>query len=353
MIKNHQKIAVMGAGIVGLTAAYTLNQTGHAITLFDQEFSNSPTPPANASAMAGGMLAPYAEIEHMSHEWINASLLSLKFWQDFPLDCGFKKTGSLMIAHPQDRYILERFKSHLPDHLKQTINAQEAENALPPHFQNAILLKDEAHLNPQRTMQALYSHLLENGVKFKNEYIKIPKDLNNFDHIIDCRGMGANDKNIRGVKGEILIVRNPEFTINRPLRLMHPRYPLYIVPREEHVFMIGATQVESASDNHVSIRSAMELMSALHAISPSFADAQIIDIKAGIRPAYADNLPRIKIHDNVISCNGLFRHGYLLSPLMAACVTDYLAGQSHQYMHLFYDRNFEGNSDENHDQRAA
>ena len=199
------------------------------------------------------------------------------------------------------------------------------------------------HFHDIEKLLAALNALIEQG----NTVIVIEHNLEvikNADWIIDCRGMAANDPNIRGVKGETLLVRNTEFSLSRPVRLMHPRYPLYIIPREDHVFMIGATVIESAENENVSLRSSMELMSALYALSPSFGEAEIIEIKAGIRPSYTDNLPRITINENMIGCNGLFRHGYLLASVMAACVADHLSETENEFMHLFKDETHESDN---------
>ncbi|MGB0720314.1 MAG: FAD-dependent oxidoreductase, partial [Bdellovibrionales bacterium] len=213
-------------------------------------------------------------------------------------------------------------------------------------FQNGLFLNLEAHLDPRKTMRAL-CEFLQN-----EESITLIEDpTSNIQHptsiVIDCRGMAADDPDLRGVKGETLRVRNPEFSLSRPVRIMHPRYPLYIIPREDHVFMVGATVIESA-DTKTSLRSAMELMSALYTLHPSFGDAEVLEIKAGIRPSYPDNLPRIIINENRISCNGLFRHGFLLAPVMAECVKDYLNDEENQFMPLF-----QRTKNEDHTQRAA
>jgi glycine oxidase len=194
-------------------------------------------------------------------------------------------------------------------------------------------------------MRALIDEMA-NSVSFIAE-AQAPEGLD-ADFIIDCRGMGAGDPEIRGVKGETLVVRNPEFSLSRPVRLMHPRYPLYIVPRGDGVFMIGATQVESDGGG-VQLRSAMELMSALYALHPSFGEAEIVSVQAGLRPSYPDNLPRITRRSNVVSCNGLFRHGYLLSPVMAECALAHVEGRAHPFMSLL----MKGGEGENNDQRAA
>src|SRR6202000_2718366 len=144
--------------------------------------------------------------------------------------------------------------------------------------------------------------------------------------VIDCRGLFARDRQseLRGVKGEMVIVESGEIEFSRPIRLIHPRWPLYIIPRANHQFMIGATSIE-AEDRGVSVRSALELLSAAYAVHPAFAEARIVEIGAGLRPAFADNLPRIDIKANTIAVNGLYRHGFLLAPALAELTAAYVA----------------------------
>lgn len=336
-----KNIDILGAGIMGLMSAYTLCQQNHNITIYDPK----GFPAKNASFMAGGMLAPYSEIEHMDQRWIKASLQGIETWKNLKLNTGFIQKGSLLIACPEDHYILKRFKTHLPTHLRASQNIQSLEQQIPQTFQNGLYLNQEAHLDPQKTMKSLCAFLSDKITLISSA--QTPEN-SNADWVIDCRGTSSADCNIRSVKGEIAIVHNTDFKLSRPVRVMHPRYPLYVVPRENNIFMIGATIIESAENETVSLRSSMELMSALYALHPSFGDAEIIEIKAGMRPSYPDNLPRITFNHNIISCNGLFRHGYLLSPVMAQSVADFIKGSENDFMHLFRKED-----DENHNQRAA
>ena len=116
------------------------------------------------------------------------------------------------------------------------------------------------------------------------------------DVVVDCRGWAAREAlpELRGVRGEMLLVRTREVTLTRPVRLLHPRIPLYIVPRADGVFMIGATMIESAETGAVSVRSAIELLSAAYALHPAFGEAEILEMSADVRPAYPDNEPRIE-----------------------------------------------------------
>ncbi len=351
-----QSIAIVGAGIMGLSNAFTLLEEGHNITIYDPE----GFPAKNASLMAGGMLAPYSEIEHMPREWVDAGLEGISLWQKivntlpFPVD--FKQEGSLFVAHKEDMYILNRFAAHVEgDKSCRRVGAEEIkrlEPQLAERFTSGLFMEKEAHIYPKQAMIALCDFMRERGVNMRQEWADPVELQEQFDWVIDCRGYGAEDSHIidaeelRGVKGEIVIVRNEAFSLSRPVRLMHPRYPLYIVPRPENIFMIGATAIESAEDETVSLRSAMELMSALYSLHPSFGDARIVEICAGIRPSYTDNLPRIKTDKNMISCNGLFRHGFLLSPFMADCVKNHIEDRQNNFKSSFV-----GVFDESNDQR--
>jgi glycine oxidase len=127
---------------------------------------------------------------------------------------------------------------------------------------------------------------------------------------------------LRGVRGEMLLVRTREVRLSRPVRLLHPRIPLYIVPRADGLFMIGATMIESAEQGGMTARSAIELLSAAFALHPAFGEAEVVEMSAGVRPAYADNAPRLVERDGRLCLNGAYRHGYLLAPDLAGQAAD-------------------------------
>ena len=116
--------------------------------------------------------------------------------------------------------------------------------ALEPHlaeqFTRALFIENEAHLDPRSALIGCMINWTKNGVQFA-------KEANHSGNMIDCRGLSASDdlKNLRGVKGEMVIIRSADIELSRPVRLLHPRFSLYIVPRGDGVFMLGATQIES------------------------------------------------------------------------------------------------------------
>jgi glycine oxidase len=148
------------------------------------------------------------------------------------------------------------------------------------------------------------------------------------DTIIDCRGLAARDAlpNLRGVRGERLLICSHEVSLQRPVQLLHPRVPLYVVPWGDGLFMIGATLIETEDAGPVSVRSALELLGGAYAVHPAFAEAEIIDLGVGVRPAFPDNMPRAVVRDGGrhIFVNGAYRHGFLLAPVLARAVADYI-----------------------------
>lgn len=353
MTSKPHKISVIGAGVMGITSAYALQKyfSNTDITLYDP----NGFPADNASYAAGGMIAPLSELDHMPQSFLPAGFDAISEWAqiagetDEPFE--FASRGSLFITHDADRHLLERFKSLLPyqsDDWAQ-IGAQDIhvlEPALNTNtFRQALYMKREAHLNPQKAMPAMLKKIHRKEIKS----VDPQEEASEADWVIDCRGMAAKTRHVplRGVKGEIIIVENKEFSLTRPLRLMHPRYPLYIVPRADNVFMIGATIIESDDGNYITIRSGMELMSALYSLDCSFGDSKIIEFKSGIRPSYPDNLPRISAQSNIISANGLYRHGFLFSPVMAQTIAHHIAGKTYEHTDLFLNED----TDEHHSER--
>lgn len=346
---NKKKVAVIGAGIVGLNTAYKSAAEGMDVIIFEkQEF-----PPANASSIAGGMLAPFSEIEVMPLNFVKAGLKGIGFWREnlgkAEGQC-MQNTGSLFIAHSEDRHMLERFAAHMPGasddwEWVEGERLAEIEPQVANRFNRGLYIPGEANVHPLVAMDILAKKLKDMGAQIVQKEADPDELENEFDWVVDCRGwVEGVDNDLRGIKGEIILLENKEFKLSRPVRMMHPRYPLYIIPRPNNVFAVGASAIENADedDGLVFLRSAMELMSAAYSLHPSFGDAKVLDMSSAIRPAYMDNLPRININDDgkaqrgYIRCNGTFRHGYLLSPVMAGCVAHYIAtGEQNEDFSLF------------------
>jgi glycine oxidase len=129
------------------------------------------------------------------------------------------------------------------------------------------------------------------------------------------------------VRGEVIRLHAPQVNIKRPVRLVHPRYPLYIAPKQNQVYVIGATEIESDDASEASVRSTLELLSAAYSLHSGFAEARILEINTQLRPTLNDNLPAIRqLTSNCIQINGLYRHGFLIGPAILDAVMHLMQG---------------------------
>jgi glycine oxidase len=317
--RGESPVSVIGAGIAGAWQALLFAKAGHAVTLFERGDGGMT---AATSHWAGGMLAPYCEREASEPVISRLGIRSLGLWrEEFP-DTPFN--GSLVVSHPRDRADFERFAKLTSNHHRLDADAVlKLEPSLDGRFREALFFPEEGHVEPRAVLPELHARVATAGGKIHFEREHHPDKTGGI--VIDCRGLFARDTapNLRGVKGEMVIVETDEIALSRPVRLIHPRWPLYIIPRANNQFMIGATSIEREDDG-VSVRSALELLSAAYAVHPAFGEARIVEIGSGLRPAFPDNLPRIAIHDRKIAVNGLYRHGFLLAPALAELTLGYV-----------------------------
>jgi glycine oxidase len=317
-------VHVIGAGIAGTWQALLFAKAGCEVALYERSDASMTQ---STGHWAGGMLAPYCEGETAEYLITRLGLRSLDLWREAMPQAEFN--GSLVVAHPRDRADIERFDRLAGPHRR--VDADEIaklEPALAGRFREGLYFEQEGHLDPREALPVLHDALRASGVSIEFNSMAT---LNDFDGtVIDCRGIAARDAcpDLRGVKGEIIIVETTEIELSRPIRLVHPRWPLYIVPRVGNRFLIGATSIE-ADDEGVSVRSALELLTGAYAVHPAFAEARIVDLGAALRPAFPDNLPRVTVNHSRISVNGLYRHGFLLAPAVAEItVAHMLRGQT-------------------------
>ena len=317
--RGDSPVTIIGAGIAGAWQALLFAQAGHAVTLHERSDADMTE---STSHWAGGMLAPWCEAETAEPVIGRLGLHSLKVWRKHFPDTEFN--GSLVVAHARDRSDFERFARLTSEYRRLDAAAiGELEPSLEGRFREGLFYPDEGHVEPRRVLPELHARIVKAGgtVKFDSDV-----DIETLEGIvIDCRGLAARDAEpeLRGVKSEMIVIETDEVELKRPVRLIHPRWPLYVIPRGDNRFMLGATSIE-AEDWGVSVRSALELLGAAYAVHPAFAEARILEFGSGLRPAYPDNLPRITVDKKRISVNGLYRHGFLLAPALAELTLAYV-----------------------------
>ena len=298
-------VLVVGGGIFGLWQAFELARRGHNVTLREAMPERQT---GGASRFAGAMLAPDCEARGCQTHHPRARLR----WPQNVARSVYAEVvaaGTLVVAAPRDQADLADFARQTTGHepaSPERISALEPE--LGGRFMQGLFFPHEAHLVPRRALDFLVSELRRMGatLHFGTPRRSALAGCECRRGRIDCRGLAAQDQypDMRGVRGEMAILSAPDVHISRPVRLLHPRFRLYAVPWGDGLYMIGATQIESQDGGPVQLRSALDLLGTAYALAPAFGEAQILELSAGVRPSFADNIPKIIVRGRTIGVNG-------------------------------------------------
>jgi glycine oxidase len=341
---------VLGAGLMGRLLAWQLARRGWRVTVHEAAAADAPANPAGvapgaAARVAAAMLAPLAESAITERNVVEMGRYALTRWPQLLAQLArpvfFQQEGTLILWHRQDAAEARRFAEQLRatgERMPQlprmqaldTAGVHALEPGLEQRFTQGLYLPGEGQLDNRQLLAALLHELQALGVTLHWNSPRAPQDLSRsedgpVDWVFDCRGLGARAQqsprgDLRGVRGEVARVHAPQVKLTRPTRLIHPRYPIYIAPKQDDLYVIGATEIESDDMSPPSVRSTLELLSAAYAVHPGFAEGRIIEIAAHCRPALPDNLPEIRVTRGpgapVMRINGLYRHGFMISPAL-------------------------------------
>ncbi|MBM3386542.1 MAG: FAD-dependent oxidoreductase [Betaproteobacteria bacterium] len=332
----NQDVVVLGAGLMGRLLALSLARQGARVQLHD---AHGPDALHSAARAAAAMLAPLAESAITELPVVRMGQHALARWPELlatlPAPVYFQQAGTLILWHRQDQAEAQRFEAlvrrthaQLPElPAPETLHRERLaalEPAVAGRFTQGLYLPGEGQLDNRQLLDALHLALQEAGVQLHWHAPVLARDAAELrsafpqaGQIVDCRGLGAQPAwpALRGVRGEVVRLHAPGVQLQRPTRLMHPRYPIYIAPKQDGVFMIGATEIETEDLSPASVRSTLELLSAAYSVDSGFAEARILEITAQARPTLPDNLPRLRtLGPGVLQVNGLYRHGYLIAP---------------------------------------
>ncbi|HET6390915.1 FAD-dependent oxidoreductase [Hyphomicrobium sp.] len=315
-------ILVIGAGIFGLWQAYALARAGYSVRLIEE---GSDPFARSSSRWAGAMIAPECEAEGAPLSVRDLGREGLRIWREtYP---GLMSNGTLVVAHARDAGDLARFAKMTEGHAAVGgARIGELEPSIAGRFERGLFFESEAHMDARKAMTWLLDELRSLGadVAFDTHWDGAAHDI-----AIDCRGIGARQDlaTLRGVRGERVLIQTNDVSLSRPVRLLHPRQPIYVVPQGDNRFVVGATVIEREDAGPMSLRSALDLLGSAYALHPAFGEAAVLDMGAGVRPAFPDNVPRIIVEEAgaIIRVNGAYRHGFLLAPVMAQALAAYVS----------------------------
>jgi glycine oxidase len=335
-------IGIAGAGLLGRLLAWRLARAGHRVDVFDPMAGPEPRFDGGDAAAfsAAGMLSPTAELDTGDADIAALGWRSIARWAQIEAALGeplLSRRGSLLLAHRADlgaaQRVLARLAAAPAERLPRALGPGELA-ALEPALAGAAhawLLPGEGRIETLAALRALHEqargvrwHWASPVARVQPQALQLADgSLRRYDVAIDVRGVGARPQlAVRGVRGETVWLHAPGHGLTRPLRLLHPRHTVYLVPRAGDIVFVGASSIESEDRSPVSLRTAVELMAAAHSVMPALAEARILRLDRNLRPALPDNRPLIETAPGLLRINGLFRHGWLIAP---ALVDDALA----------------------------
>jgi glycine oxidase len=336
------RIGIAGAGLLGRLLAFMLTRAGHDVHVYDP--AAGPDDRGAAGWTAAGMLSPLAELETADDRVFRWGLRSIEVWpailRQLPTPVEFALDGSLLLAHREDagaaRRVLDLLASKMPPgHEAEPLVASDLAG-LEPSVRTgprAWLLRGEGRIHTVQAMQALVAgahgahwHWSSPVSAVEPGALHLANAREAFDWVFDVRGLGARPQlPVRGVRGEIFWLQAPGLDLRRPIRLLHARHRVYLVPRAPDLVVVGASEIESEDRSPVSVRSTVELLAAAHSIVPALAEARVVHSESNLRPALPDNQPVLASEPGLTCINGLFRHGWLIAPAMVESALESLA----------------------------
>jgi glycine oxidase len=351
----------VGGGVIGLSCAWRAAQRGARVAVLERA-----EPPAGATNVAAGMLAPVGELTFGEPELLQLTLASARRYPEFVAELeaatgegtGYSRQGALHIALDRDEAAQLRRVHELQRSLDLEAEwlpprrCRELEPGLTPSFHGGVFAAGEAAIDPRALTRALVAALtaaggeLQTGCEvvggiFEGERLAgvrtaAGEELRS-DAIVLCAGAWSGRAEwlpeharpaVRPVKGQVLELRAPDG--EPPCERIIASERVYLVPRPDGRLVVGATSEERGFDTTVLAGGVHELLREAYRVLPDVAELELLDAIAGLRPGTPDNLPLIGpgAIDGLHLATGHYRNGILLAPLTADWLAADLAGEA-------------------------
>lgn len=327
-------VAVIGAGVIGLSVAWRARQSGLSVVVVDRG-----QPGYGTSHAAAGMLAPVSEADPAERALLDLLLRSAQIWPRFAaeleaaseLEVVLRDDGTLFVARDRDgaeaidREIEIRARLGLDVERLLPSAARALEPALAPAVRLAASLPGDHSVQPREVVRALVAACGRAGVRFEQAQIDDPGAVG-AGHVVLATGAWSPSP-VRPIKGQALLLRDRDGTslVRRVLRFDGG----YLVPRGADRYYLGATVEEQGFDTTPTALGVYELLRDCAEVLPGVLELEIEELICGLRPGTPDNAPIIGAdpqNPRIIWATGHYRHGILLAPTTAEMVVDAING---------------------------
>lgn len=340
MTSERSDVAVIGAGVIGLAAAWRCAQRGMQVTVYD------PQPGGGASSVAAGMLAPVSE-SYFGETALTALLVAAAGqWPGFAAelaahgDVGYRSDGTAVVALTADDHAAaSRLWGYqaalgLPVQTLTAAALREAEPALHPRVRSGALVEDH-QADPRRLVRVLRAAAETAGVRVVARGVDSVREVEAGTVVVaaGCGSAALTGLPVRPVKGELLRLRAPEAGpgFGRVVRGFADGRKVYLVPRADGEVVVGASEQER-TDSVPTAGGVLELLRAATDLVPELAEYALVEVDVGHRPGTPDNAPIVgkmasgALAHRVVVATGHYRHGILLAPVTADAVAELAAG---------------------------
>jgi D-amino-acid oxidase len=296
-----KQIAIIGAGISGLSCAYLLSEKNYNITVFAKDFS-----PDITSNRAAAFWFPY----HIRNDkrGINWCRRSYDFYQQLASDTATGISMKQLIKVLREGVVEEEpvWIEFMPAGACKIIPQEELAPGIFKAYDVLVPL-----IETQLFLPYLQNILTERNVVFEKRIINSFSELSSFDIIINCSALGArelcNDKTIIPVRGQVALI---ETDTSRPVYLDN-EMPLYIVPRKD-AMIVGGTYEENVFEERTEPATIERILNNAYKTFPELRQQKVIGSWAGLRPYKNEVRVEHEVGTNIIHNYGHGGSGFTL-----------------------------------------
>jgi glycine oxidase len=348
-------VAVVGAGVIGLSIAWRLALRGLSVAVFERA-----TVGAGASLAATGMLAAAAEHEPGCHDLLALALESQRQWRQFRADLeaqsgqdiDFRESGTLVVALGRDEVERLRFRHDLhrrcalPTRWLGGAEVRVLEPALRPSVAAGLYCADDHQVDPRLVMTALRAAFVAAGGRLIEHCAVRAVDLagGRVAGIVTADG-GCRARTVvltagawtgdvlppgltvpvRPLKGQALAVRTTPDTGT----LTHIVWTeqIHMAPKGDGRLIVGATVEERGFDDAITAGGLYALLEGARRAFPAIEDMAVDGVWTGFRPSSIDDAPILGMSPipGLAIATGHHRNGYLLAPATALAMVALIA----------------------------